>query len=268
MSRPIPINMNSLSNDGLKNAIAAAKGDSSPAKIQAVVTELIKARLILPGVMVPPPFRDPISGEVKPQPGAHIEILPMKNDRDEIYFAVFTDIEEVKKCADKLPIQQLLVKTFDEVAAMVLDKRAKCSGLVVNPMGVSIVFDKENVGKVAAQSAAMKSGGKINLEFGDPKEYPPGMIEALSEVLDEYYGVKAGYIKLMRERPEGSTEEPKTCWMLTIDHCGDKTKIFPAVGEAVKNLCGGLELRIADNDSEVGRMMIEKTKPFFVAEDD
>ena len=68
----------------------------------------------------------------------------IKSEKGSLYYPVFTDGTEMRKCVEDKD-QQSLIVNFDDLAAMLLQPQNKVEGFSVNPLSDDIRFSAEMV---------------------------------------------------------------------------------------------------------------------------
>lgn len=150
--------INPVKNQALKAAMEAARKDSSVENSVKLLNEVVRARLLIPVSMDRPAEYDEKTGEVILEKDTQISFELIKSASGELFYPVFTDGEELRKCDIEKDQQSLLVN-FDDLAAMLLQPQNQVAGFVINPMSDSMRFNTEMV-------AAMKK----DMEQGQGKE--------------------------------------------------------------------------------------------------
>ena len=72
------------------------------------------------------------------------------NNKGELYYPVFTDGAELKKCSEE-PDQRVLIVNFADLAAMIAAQNNQISGFVINPRGDNMVFPAEMIAKMSEE---------------------------------------------------------------------------------------------------------------------
>ncbi|MDO4485151.1 MAG: SseB family protein [Bacillota bacterium] len=137
-------NISPVSNPELKEAIKAAKSEPGMETTVALLNKVVEARLLAPVSMDRDPEYDAKIDEVVLEKDTQISFELIKSSNGELYYPVFTDGPEMKKCEiDK--DQHSLIINFDDLAAMLLQPQNAVAGFVINPMSDNICFSTEMV---------------------------------------------------------------------------------------------------------------------------
>ena len=137
-------NLSPVNNPELKEAIKAAKQNPSTETTVRLLNEVVKARLLVPVSMDRDPEYDAKINEVILEKDTQISFELIKSGNGDLYYPVFTDGPEMKKCEiDK--DQHSLIVNFDDMAAMLLQPQNAVAGFVINPMSDNICFSTEMI---------------------------------------------------------------------------------------------------------------------------
>lgn len=137
-------NISPVNNPELKEAIKAAKTEPGMEATVKLLNEVVKARLLAPVSMDRDPEYDAKINEVVLEKDTQISFELIKSGNGELYYPVFTDGPEMKKCEiDK--DQHSLIVNFDDLAAMLLQPQNAVAGFVINPMSDNICFSTEMI---------------------------------------------------------------------------------------------------------------------------
>ena len=137
-------NLSPVNNPELKEAIKAAKQNPSTETTVRLLNEVVKARLLVPVSMDRDPEYDAKINEVILEKYTQISFELIKSGNGDLYYPVFTDGPEMKKCEiDK--DQHSLIVNFDDLAAMLLQPQNAVAGFVINPMSDNICFSTEMI---------------------------------------------------------------------------------------------------------------------------
>ena len=137
-------NLSPVNNPELKEAIKAAKQNPSTETTVRLLNEVVKARLLAQVSMDRDPEYDAKINEVILEKDTQISFELIKSGNGDLYYPVFTDGPEMKKCEiDK--DQHSLIVNFDDLAAMLLQPQNAVAGFVINPMIDNICFSTEMI---------------------------------------------------------------------------------------------------------------------------
>lgn len=154
--------INPVKNPELKAAIEAVREDSSVENSVRLLNEVVRARLLIPVSMDRPAEYDEESGEIILEKDTQISFELIKSGNGDLFYPVFTDGAELRKCDIEKDQQSLLIN-FDDLAAMLLQPQNQVAGFAINPMSDNIRFSTEMV-------AAMKN----DMERGQGEETEKG----------------------------------------------------------------------------------------------
>ena len=137
-------------NDSLKEAMDQLRNDPTKENNIVVLNEVVRAGLLAPVSMDREPELDPETGEVILDKDTEIRFEIITNNKGELYYPVFTDGAELKKCSDE-PDQRVLIVNFADLAAMIAAQNNQISGFVINPRGDNMVFPAEMIAKMSEE---------------------------------------------------------------------------------------------------------------------
>ena len=137
-------NLSPVNNPELKEAIKAAKQNPSTETTVRLLNEVVKARLLAPVSMDRDPEYDAKINEVILEKDTQISFELIKSGNGDLYYPVFTDGPEMKKCEIDND-QHSLIVNFDDLAAMLLQPQNAVAGFVINPMSDNICFSTEMI---------------------------------------------------------------------------------------------------------------------------
>ena len=137
-------------NDSLKEAMDQLRNDPTKENNIVVLNEVVSARLLAPVSMDREPELDPKTGEVILDKDTEIRFEIITNNKGELYYPVFTDGAELKKCSEE-PDQRVLIVNLADLAAMIAAQNNQISGFVINPRGDNMVFPAEMIAKMSEE---------------------------------------------------------------------------------------------------------------------
>lgn len=141
-----------VANPELIKAINKAKEDPNQENSNRMLNEVVRAKLLIPVSMESTILADDKAlGDVE---NASISFELIKANSGAIYYPVFTDVQEMRKCAIEKN-QSSMIVNFDYLAAMLLQPMNAVAGFVINPMGENVCF---SVQMIAAMKKDMEKG--------------------------------------------------------------------------------------------------------------
>lgn len=149
--------MNPVKNQRLKDAIEALRKEQTTENYVKLLNEVVAAKLLIPVLLDKKPEYDEKLNEIMLEKDTEISFELIKSEKGELYYPVFTDGEELRKCDDDKDRQSLIVN-FDDLAAMLLQPQNQVAGFSINPMSDDVRFTTEMI-------AAMKRD--MEKEAGD-----------------------------------------------------------------------------------------------------
>lgn len=254
-----------IKNPELIAAIEKMQADGSKENIDAMINEIIKAKLILPAKITPTTQAKTENGRTVMQQANQVQFRLLKNGNGEMFFGVFTDVEEMYKWEDTKKSSKV-VTDFDSLASMVMDEKSNVGGFVVNAFGKSVTFPKPMVMTIKQQrdylrmkNNTIESGTKIQL--GEPDEYPIDLMAALINHFSTEKTVNAAYLRMIKK------EDGQKSYFIVVDFYGDMQETFDFINKVAKPyLDDEIELTMMPYSMEFARNAVNGIEPFYKKE--
>lgn len=254
-----------IKNPELLEAIEKMQTDGSKENIDAMINEIIKAKLILPAKITPTTQAKTENGRTVMQQANQVQFRLLKNGNGEMFFGVFTDVEEMYKWEDTKNSSKV-VTDFDSLASMVMDEKSNVGGFVVNAFGKSVTFPKPMVMTIKQQrdylrmkNNTIESGTKIQL--GEPDEYPIDLMAALINHFGTEETVNAAYLRMIKK------EDGQKSYFIVVDFYGDMQETFDYINKIAKPyLDDEIELTMMPYSMEFARNAVNGIEPFYKKE--
>lgn len=254
-----------IKNPELLDAIEKMQTDGSKENIDAMINEIIKAKLILPAKITPTTQAKTENGRTVMQQANQVQFRLLKNGNGEMFFGVFTDVEEMYKWEDTKNSSKV-VTDFDSLASMVMDEKSNVEGFVVNAFGKSVTFPKPMVMTIKQQrdylrmkNNTIESGTRIQL--GEPDEYPIDLMAALINHFSTEETVNAAYLRMIKK------EDGQKSYFIVVDFYGDMQETFDYINKIAKPyLDDEIELTMMPYSMEFARNAVNGIEPFYKKE--
>lgn len=254
-----------IKNPDLLDAIEKMQADGSKENVDAMINEIIKAKLILPAKITPTTQAKTENGRTVMQQANQVQFRLLKNGNGEMFFGVFTDVEEMYKWEDTKKSSKV-VTDFDSLASMVMDEKSNVGGFVVNAFGKSVTFPKPMVMTIKQQrdylrmkNNTIESGTKIQL--GEPDEYPIDLMAALINHFSTEETVNAAYLRMIKK------EDGQKSYFIVVDFYGDMQETFDYINKIAKPyLDDEIELTMMPYSMEFARNAVNGIEPFYKKE--
>lgn len=250
-----------IKNPELTSAIEALQQENTPAKIEAVVDALFKAKLILPAKVNPTTQAVTENGQTVMKQATQVQFRLIENASKEKYFAAFTDTDEMFKWQGIEGANKVVID-FDSLSQMVTDPNAGVLGFVINPFGKSITFPKEMVASFKQQRDFLRSNAKQldpkePVRISEPDDYPVEMMAALITFFSKEPSVNAAYLREMEQKGEKS-------YLVVVDYSGNMEKIFTGAGAAAQPLLKeGTQLSMMPYAMPFAQQAVSGVEPFY-----
>lgn len=252
-----------VTNPELKVAIKVMKESDTKESQDHLINEVMKAHFISPVIISPLPGNSGDSSQAVLKKNTKIDFSIIENTAKQQFFLAFTDWKELRKW-HKGENRQTLILTFDNLAAMVLDKKGNSEGFAINPYGENIIFNKTMIRALWEEKERQAKGGVIEqvvkkdttVQLEQPKIYPKEMVNAISNYLKKQKNVQAAYLQLMIKEGEQS-------YLVIVDFTGDRRKIFDGIVNVVMSYLNGMFIDLVPYDSDFGRNATNNIEPFY-----
>lgn len=252
-----------VTNPELVIAIKEMKESNTKECQDHVINEVMKAHFISPVNISPAPGPSSDSSEVVLKENTTINFNIIENTANQQFFLSFTDWQELGKW-NKGENQQTLILTFDDLAAMVLDKKGNSEGFVINPYGENIIFNKTMIEALREDKERRAKGGVVEqvvkkdttVQLGQPRIYPKEMVNAISNYLKKQKNVHAAYLQLMIKEGEQS-------YLVIVDFTGDRRELFDGIANVAMSHLNGMFIDLVPYDSDFGHNAINNIEPFY-----
>lgn len=254
-----------IKNPDLLSAIEKMQEDGSKENVEAMIDEVIKAKLILPAKITPATQARTENGRTVMQQVNQVQFRLLKNGNGEMFFGVFTDIDEMYKWEDTKTASKV-VTDFDSIASMVMDEKSNVGGFVINAFGKSVTFPKPMVMTIKQQRDYMRmknntieSGTRVQLS--EPDEYPIDLMAALINHFSTEETVNAAYLRMIKK------EDGQQSYFIVVDFYGDMQETFDYINKVAKPfLDDEIELTMMPYSMEFARNAVNGIEPFYKKE--
>lgn len=243
------------------------QNDGCKENVDAMINEVIKAKLILPAKITPATQAKTENGRTVMQQVSQVQFRLLKNGNGEMFFGAFTDVDEMYKWVDTKKSSKV-VTDFDSLASMVIDKKSNVGGFVINAFGKSVTFPKPMVVTIKQQrdyirmkNNTIESGTKIQL--AEPDEYPIDLMAALINHFSTEETVNAAYLRMIKK------ENGDKSYFIVVDFYGDMQETFDYINKIAKPyLDDEIELTMMPYSMEFARNAVNGIEPFYKKETD
>lgn len=251
-----------IKNPELLKAIETMQADGTKENIDAMVEEVFKAKFILPAKVTPVTKAVTEHGRTVMQQSTQMQFKLIQNGNKEMFFAIFTDIDELKKWQGT-ERDSKIVTDFDSVASMVMDPNANVSGFVINPFGKSVAFPKGMVHSIKQLRDFSKldinkiePGAKI--QIGDPEEYPIDLMAALINHFGTQPHVNSAFLRFLQQ------EDGRKSYFVVVDFVGNMQETFDAIKKIADPFIDDeIELTMMPYSIEFARNAVRGVQPFY-----
>lgn len=131
-------------NDELVESIKNAKQDASQENTVKMLNQVVRAKLLAPISLDKAPVMEGEDGQVVLEKDTTVSFELIKAQNGDLYYPVFTDGEELRKCSTEKN-QHSMIVNFEDLANIILNQGKAVRGFVINPMGQNICFTSEMI---------------------------------------------------------------------------------------------------------------------------
>ncbi len=251
-----------IKNPELVAAILKMQEDGTKQNIDAMISETVKARFILPANVRQIPQAHTQNGKTMMGSSTQVQFRLLENNQTkQKFFGVFTDIDEMNKWNGVVGSHKV-VTDFDSLAGMVMDSKSDTAGFVINAFGKSVTFPKNMVISIKQQYDYMRRNKNIiengaQVRVGEPKEYPIDLMATLINHLSTEPQVNAAYLRMIEK-------DGKVGYFIVVDFIGDMNQTFEGIADAAKPYIDDEEaLTIMPFTMDFARKSVEGIEPFY-----
>ncbi|MBQ1308958.1 MAG: enhanced serine sensitivity protein SseB [Ruminococcus sp.] len=251
-----------IKNPALVAAIETMQADGSKQNIDAMITECVKAKFILPANVRQIPNAHTENGKTIMGSSTQVQFRLLENNQTkQKFFGVFTDVDELNKWNGVAGAQKV-VTDFDSIAGMVMDPKSNTEGFVINAFGKSVTFPKPMVIGIKQQYDYMRRKKNIiesgtQVRIGEPKEYPIDLMATLINHFSTEPYVNAAFLRMIEK-------DGKVGYFIVVDFIGDMNELFEGIAEAAKPYIDDEEaLTIMPYTMEFARNAVKEIEPFY-----
>ena len=251
-----------ITNPALKGAIATMQADGSKENIDAMITEAVKAKFILPANVRQIPNAHTQNGKTVMGNSTQVQFRLLENNQTkQKFFGVFTDMEEMNKWQGTVGSHKV-VTDFDSIAGMIMDPKSGTEGFVINAFGKSVTFPKPMVISIKQQYDYMRREKNIieqgsQVKVGEPEEYPIDLMAALINHLSTEPQVNAAFLRMIEK-------DGKKGYLIVVDFIGDMNQTFEGIADVAKPFIDDEEaLTLMPFTMDFARNAVKEIEPFY-----
>ena len=190
----------------------------------------------------------------------------VKNPQGTHFFPLFTSSEDFEKWVEAKDSDTVQLQ-FDNYAIMLSNKdNNNIGGIAINPFTDNYCIDKRMVAEWYERKQMIVKGHANNTITKDSKyeiyaldPEPTELCEKLRESAKELPEVKRVWLR-------GINLDGKDAYLAVVDLTGDKQKLIPALGNAVRNLLNGKLIHFVDYAPGFGEDAVKDVQPIYAKE--
>lgn len=216
-------------------------------------TEIFSAKYIVPSETEKLRTGKVKRGMIKPKKNSEVSFPLLTNSEGKSFYPFFTDWNEYRKF-DPQGHFTLLAAGFEDFQKF----SGTADGIVINPFGLNLILNDDmlkDIKKVSADAEKEKYG----ITVGEPKEYPVGMIRAMTDYFDEHEEINAAYFKLMYKDEEKS-------YLVALDFTTERepADIYNEIATDALPFAEGVPIDFIDMNSDFARKVFGSSEPFYI----
>lgn len=185
----------------------------------------------------------------------------VKSPQGEQFFPVFTSSEDLAKWED-MKDSQTVQPEFDDYAVM-LSTNSNVGGIAVNPFSDNFRVDRRLVAQWFEQKQMIVKGHANHTITKDSKyevyalsPYPFQLSDKLCEAAKELPEVERVWLR-------GIKLDGNDGYLAVVEATGDKNKLFPVLGNAVRGFLNGLPIHFVSYAPGFAEQAVEKVYPIY-----
>lgn len=190
----------------------------------------------------------------------------VKNPQGEQYFPIFTSSEDLEQWED-VKDSDTVQLPFDNFAVM-LNNNSKIGGVAINPFSDNFRVDRRVVAQWYERKQLLVQGHANHTitkdskyELYAPSPYPFEISEKLAETAKDVPEVKRLWLR-------GIKLDGKDGYLVVVELSeGDRQKLIPVLGEAVRDLLNGGVIHFVAYGSEFADQAVENVVPIYARND-
>ena len=251
-----------IKNPALLAAIEKMQADGSKANIDAMITECVKARFILPAQVRQIPNAHTENGKTVMGSSTQVQFRLLENNQTkQKFFGVFTDTDELNRWNGVAGAHKV-VTDFDSLAGMVMDPKSNTEGFVINAFGKSVTFPKPMVISIKQQYDYMRRKKNIiengtQVRVSEPEDYPIDLMAALINHLSTEPQVNAAFLRMIEK-------DGKKGYFIVVDFLGDMNETFEGIADVAKPYIDDEEaLTIMPYTMDFAKKSVDGIEPFY-----
>ena len=218
--------------------------------INGLIEELVMNTLFIAPVT--------LSGEGDAQ---QVSFQMVRSPKGEHFFPAFTSSDDLEKWVDIIAPRTIQL-TFDNYAVM-LANNSNIGGLVINPFSDNFAVDKRLVAQWFERKQMIVQGHSNHVITNDstyeiyaPDPYPSELSDKLCEAAKEMPGVERVWLR-------GINLDGRDAYLAVVDMTGDKQKLIPMLGDAVRGLLNGKFIHFVEYATGFGEDAVKDVQPIY-----
>lgn len=257
-----PIDLRKVSNPQLIEAMQDLHKENTPLN-QGRVLDLVlnHASFLAPVLLAPPPPGANVPEHLKGKAAVQFQLTTTKEGK--AFFPAFTDWAELQKFCGQRELKVMMLR-FDNYAKMILQD-TRTAGLVINPMGLSLTLDRDNVERLAKKKAELARGyaqeqveKDTQVMVGDPEEEPEELLAEVAALAAQREDIQRLWLRQM-VRQDGAER-----YLIVVDHTGEQAEVFQAIAQAAGPHFGKLPVDMIPYGTSFAEAATEDARPFYV----
>ena len=190
-----------------------------------------------------------------------LNLAMLKNAQGMKMIPAFTDEEELLKGGNAPSLKM----NFESICTKLLAFNREAGGVVLDAFGQSLLLPRDLLEKfwnekpwekqVVLKKKTLEKGTRIKL--GSPAQYPPKMLDAITDYLSQTPSVDRAYVTMME------TGEEKSWLIIPITDEEDREEVCRGILSASHGLSGGIPISFLPPESPLVGALLEKIEPFY-----
>ena len=218
-----------------------------------LIEEMRKMHYITPVTL------DPSPEEGKPNQQTQVKFRAATTTKGESFFAMFSDMDELKKWAPDT--KDAMTLDFTELRTLVLGQKGQVAGFVVNPASQNLVI-RTNTMEQIANPLQQRPISPDMVVLSKPDPYPKELVQTLCEYFKTRTEVLSAW--LFTANYKTNMNEPHHLVIVSLTQGVNHQELFKATVDAChKAMKAGEFLDLMPSSGKFGKQAIEDKKPLY-----
>lgn len=254
--------MAEFENVQLSEALKNLKKNRNQQTISFAITALLSGRFLAPATWDIAPKLN-AQGDPIFDPKTKFQLAVVQNAKKEMFFPVFTSMEQVRKWDPKRE-RQCLILSIAQMANFLNSANGEIAGIIFDPIDLTMPFRTGFILELQKHNGALMKANRIEkgmeIKVRNPQENVEDLTITMAEFAKDNPEITQIYLKerVYSDRPSH--------WFVIVKMHPERPECFQRMGQACKEVNHGKEIEFMFASSDLAKQMIENNKPFYNTE--